>query len=73
MFSLGIGINLDNSTPTKCLNDIIKEHNKQLRLLEREMLLALILNRLEYLYEQIKETNDLNEFFDLYYKYWLHK
>lgn len=72
-FLSGLGINLNNTKPTCCINDIIKEHNPKLETFEHERLLALTLNHLEVIYENIKNTNDFSEFYELYYKYWLHR
>ncbi|XP_011314628.1 biotin--protein ligase [Fopius arisanus] len=72
---IGVGINLSNSLPTCCINDVIKKYNEKqktkLPLLTYERLLALIFNELENLYNILQEGN-VDHFYDLYYNYWLH-
>jgi biotin---protein ligase len=50
--NIGVGVNLSNSNPTLCLNDLIKEyntrHNKSLPLLSYERTFALIFNEISY-------------------------
>uniref|UniRef100_A0A1L8E040 Putative biotin holocarboxylase synthetase/biotin-protein ligase n=1 Tax=Nyssomyia neivai TaxID=330878 RepID=A0A1L8E040_9DIPT len=75
--NLGCGINLDNSTPTLCLNDLIREHNKvtntNLPLLRYEHVLAQIFNEIERIFRRVQDgTNGLEYLYDLYYKFWLH-
>uniref|UniRef100_A0A336MRZ2 CSON000373 protein n=1 Tax=Culicoides sonorensis TaxID=179676 RepID=A0A336MRZ2_CULSO len=73
--NIGLGINLSNSNPTICLNDLVKEFNilfgKNLPYLTYEYVLSIIFNEIEYLYEKI-QSEGVNYFFEIYYKYWLH-
>lgn len=73
--NVGIGFNLDNRVPTTCLNEIIKNFNKKnstnLPYVEYEQFFAIVFNEIERLIEVI-QCGDLKQFFDLYYKFWLH-
>lgn len=75
-FQLGCGVNLNNSLPTTCINDIIIEHNKNtndgLKTLSDEKYFAAIFTELERLLNQVQNGN-VDIIFDLYYKYWLHR
>lgn len=74
--NIGCGLNLNNSTPVTCVNDLIKEFNAQnnttLPELKHEVLLALIFNEFERLYN-IVQAGDLEYFYELYYSLWLHR
>ncbi|KAL6440601.1 hypothetical protein ACFW04_003233 [Cataglyphis niger] len=74
--NIGAGINLFNSKPTTCINDMISLYNKKYKTnLEKftyEKYLALVFNQLEILLDNV-ESNNIQLFYDLYYKYWLHK
>uniref|UniRef100_A0A1B0D1W2 Biotin protein ligase C-terminal domain-containing protein n=2 Tax=Phlebotomus papatasi TaxID=29031 RepID=A0A1B0D1W2_PHLPP len=75
--NIGCGINLDNSNPTLCLNDLIREFNTQtsgkLPLLRYEKILALIFNEIERIFRRVQEgSHGLEYFYELYYKFWLH-
>lgn len=73
---LGLGVNLSNSIPTTCINDMIlaynKKNSKALPLLTFEKTLALIFNEMEKIMNQVQSTN-LDYLYELYYKCWLHK
>uniref|UniRef100_A0A2S2NYB8 Biotin--protein ligase n=2 Tax=Schizaphis graminum TaxID=13262 RepID=A0A2S2NYB8_SCHGA len=73
--SIGCGVNLNNSLPTTCINDIIIEHNanshNQLNTLTYEQYFATVFTELERLLNQVQNGN-VDIIFDLYYKYWLH-
>lgn len=73
---LGCGVNLNNSLPTTCINDIIIEHNKNshdnLKTLTSEQYFSAVFTELEQLLNQIQNGN-VDIIFDLYYKYWLHR
>jgi biotin---protein ligase len=73
--NIGVGVNLSNSNPTLCLNDLIKEyntrHNKTLPLLSYERTFALIFNEIEMLLKRT-QTGDFDHLYELYYTYWLH-
>ena len=74
--NIGCAINLNNSTPTTCINDLIKDYNrnhqKKLPLLGYEKLLALIFTEIESLSNAV-QAGDAKYLYDLYYKYWLHR
>ena len=74
--NIGLGINMSNSAPTLCINDLIKEYNtrnnKNLQHLSYEKFLALIFTEIEKLYMELQTTESLDKFYELYYKYWLH-
>lgn len=73
--NIGIGINLSNSMPTICINDLINEYNMKndstLPNLTLEKTLALMFNEIERLME-IVQSGNVQYFLDLYYKHWLH-
>lgn len=72
----GVGINLSNSQPTRCINDLIasynKEHKTKLPYLTYERYFALVFNELEKLWD-IVQSGDMDTFLNLYYKFWMHK
>ncbi|XP_060532773.1 biotin--protein ligase [Cylas formicarius] len=74
--NIGCGINLSNSNPTTCVNDVIKQvngsHGLALRTILFETFLASVFNEFETLVERF-QSGDVEWFYDLYYKYWLHK
>ncbi|XP_047353177.1 biotin--protein ligase isoform X2 [Vespa velutina] len=71
----GVGVNLSNSTPTCCINDVIAEYNKvkktNLPLLSYERYFALAFSEIEYLLD-IVQSGNIDYFFQIYYKFWLH-
>lgn len=82
--TIGIGINVSNSTPTTCLNDLVldhvgKFHNREMSSdvvsspppIRRERLLAGILNLLERMLNILVEEG-FEPFQHQYYSYWLH-
>ncbi|XP_058824244.1 biotin--protein ligase isoform X2 [Topomyia yanbarensis] len=74
--NVGCGLNLSNSTPTVCINDLVQTFNTRngtnLPLLRYEQVLALIFNEIEKLFNEV-QCGNLQYLFDLYYKYWLHQ
>ncbi|XP_063990919.1 biotin--protein ligase isoform X1 [Diachasmimorpha longicaudata] len=72
---IGLAINLSNSLPTRCVNDVIKQYNEKhktkLAPLTYEHFLAIVFNELESLYNIVQEGN-VAHFYNLYYEYWLH-
>ena len=70
------GVNVTNSQPTKCLNDIISEYNAehttQLPPLSMETVLAVTLNNFERIVKQFQEHGP-SAFLDEYYDKWLHR
>jgi biotin--protein ligase len=73
--SAGLGVNLSNSTPTTCINDLIRDYNKQsagsLKELTYEKTLAIIFNEIESILDRI-QGGDINHLYELYYGCWLH-
>lgn len=73
--NVGVGLNLSNSIPTTCVNDLIKtynlKNNTELPYLEYECFFANVFNEIEELIE-IVQKGDLIYLYDLYYKLWLH-
>lgn len=73
--NIGCALNVNNSNPTLCINDLIKDYNrnynKNLSLLEYEKTFAQIFTEIEKLLERV-QNGDLALLYELYYKYWLH-
>ncbi|OXU28555.1 hypothetical protein TSAR_010405 [Trichomalopsis sarcophagae] len=73
--NLGTGINLSNSSPTTCINDMITKYNqatgKKLEKITLERFVALVFNEMEKLINLI-QNNNMDEFYDIYYGYWMH-
>ncbi|XP_034936138.1 biotin--protein ligase [Chelonus insularis] len=73
--NIGIGINLSNSIPTSCINDIIIKHNEKngtkLETIGYEKYLALLFNAFESIFIAM-QNEDLSYFYQFYYNYWLH-
>ncbi|CAO1422133.1 unnamed protein product [Diamesa hyperborea] len=74
--NVGLGLNMSNSTPTTCVNDLITaynmKHSTKLPLLTFEKTLAIIFNEIEELLNKIQNNNDLEYLYQEYYKHWLH-
>lgn len=72
----GLAVNLSNSLPTTCINDMItaynKKNSKNLPLLTFEKTLALIFNQIESILDRV-QSGDVQYLYDLYYKHWLHR
>ena len=72
----GCALNLSNSLPTTCVNDMIDEMSKsigkKLPKLSAEKYFALVFTQLEKLLDDV-QRGGIDTVFDLYYKYWLHK
>lgn len=75
--NVGVGLNLDNGSPTSCINDLIRDfnntNNQHLKTFGPETMFAKIFNELERLLNEIEETGSLNGFYNLYYQLWLHQ
>ncbi|KAH8291814.1 hypothetical protein KR054_000989 [Drosophila jambulina] len=74
--NIGSGINLNNSKPTVCINDLIREHNvltpnNKLPALKYEIFIARIFNEIERLLGEV-QNGDFDNFYALYYSLWLH-
>lgn len=70
---VGCGVNLNNPHPTVSINDVITQHNPQLRKLEKEDLLAHALVTFEKYYTDFCEKGMGSWFLDKYYSRWLHR
>ncbi|XP_052868831.1 biotin--protein ligase [Anopheles cruzii] len=74
--NIGVGLNLSNSKPTVCLNDVIAHYNTKhstaLALLSYEKTFALMFNKLEELYERV-QCRGLESLQQEYYRHWLHQ
>lgn len=74
--NVGMGINLSNSNPTICLNDLVKEfnmlHGKKLPDLTYEYILATVFNEIENSYDRV-QSEGVSCLYETYYKYWLHR
>ena len=72
----GCGINLSNSNPTTCVNDIIQDYNFNngcyLPEIDREIYFARVFNCLEKLIDLFQQKGP-EEVIKEYYKYWLHE
>ncbi|XP_075984632.1 holocarboxylase synthetase-like protein isoform X2 [Anticarsia gemmatalis] len=75
--NIGTGVNISNSVPTTCINDIISEHNRQhgtaLAPWTVEKFLARYASQLERIIDYINTEGGTHAFFEQYYQYWLHK
>ncbi|XP_030556460.1 biotin--protein ligase isoform X4 [Drosophila novamexicana] len=74
--NIGCGINLNNSKPTVCINDMINEYNvrmpnAKLPLLKYEQFIAMIFNEMERILAEV-QNGDFDTFYSLYYELWLH-
>ncbi|XP_053661249.1 biotin--protein ligase [Anopheles marshallii] len=74
--NVGVGLNLNNSKPTLCLNDVITQYNNKhsttLPLLSYEKTFALIFNKLEELYDRV-QCEGIEVLQQEYYRHWLHQ
>lgn len=72
----GCGVNLSNSNPTYCINDAVRQYNRDnitsLTELDRETFLARVFNAFEDLIDTF-QTKGPGAAQHLYYKYWLHR
>ncbi|XP_055545845.1 biotin--protein ligase [Wyeomyia smithii] len=76
--NIGCGLNVNNSSPTGCIDDLIREfnakNNTNYPCLRIEQTLALIFNEIERLYDAIQCGEvDMQHLYDLYYENWLHQ
>lgn len=75
--NVGVGLNLNNGSPTTCVNDLIRDLNRistegPLQEFEPEELFARIFNELERLLDEVESSGSFETFYDLYYHLWLH-
>ncbi|KHJ74999.1 putative biotin--[acetyl-CoA-carboxylase] ligase [Oesophagostomum dentatum] len=70
LISIGVGINVSNSQPTVCLNDMVPDgSNVRFRI---EEVIAETLNRFEY-WMNIYEIKGPKDVLKTYYDFWLHR
>lgn len=63
---VGAGVNINNSHPTTCINDLLKDK------ISIETAMALIAGRLEKMWSVFSRTG-FGEYLDDYYEAWLHR
>ncbi|XP_053615602.1 biotin--protein ligase isoform X2 [Plodia interpunctella] len=72
----GTGVNITNSVPTTCINDIISEHNARhgttLAPLTVEGFLARYCSQLERILDYLHSEGGVQAFLEQYYQYWMH-
>lgn len=75
-FCPGCGLNVANSNPTICINDLVTEYNKQqraeLKPLRADYLIARTVTVMEKLIDTFQDKGP-NGILPLYYKYWIHR
>lgn len=73
---IGCGLNLNNTDPTICINDYIKEFNKvegtNLECFDQEEILGRIMNKFEEFYQILLKKGFNKELESIYYNRWLH-
>ena len=73
---LGCGVNVNNSNPTMCINDIIRRFNRtegtNLKPITVGQLAGLVFNNLENIISNIEKFG-IQQFQREFYKYWMHK
>ncbi|XP_046402996.1 biotin--protein ligase isoform X2 [Ischnura elegans] len=80
--NVGCGLNISNSVPTVCVNDLIKNQNKSKGIVANkdgkgvapltvEKVLARTFNQLEKLIDAV-QSDKVDKVMKLYYDYWLH-
>ena len=67
---VGVGINVDNASPTFCINAALR--NRSRRTISREKLLSHIVPDLIQAYDTLCTENGFSSMEDAYYRYWLH-
>lgn len=76
VINIGAGVNICNSVPTVCVNDIILDHNREnetgMPLITIESFLGRYCSELEKVLDSLSKPNGVDKFLELYYKYWLH-
>ncbi|XP_078036590.1 holocarboxylase synthetase-like protein isoform X2 [Augochlora pura] len=72
---VGVGVNLFNTDPVCCINDVVKlinkTFNKQLKPISCEQYFAIVFNEIERWIDTVQSGN-MDEFLDAYYMYWVH-
>ncbi|CAG9112896.1 unnamed protein product [Plutella xylostella] len=74
--NVGTGVNISNSSPTTCINDIIARHNEEngtsLAPISIEKFIARYCSQLERILEYLDTDGGVDAFLEQYYQYWLH-
>ncbi|XP_041462136.1 biotin--protein ligase-like isoform X1 [Lytechinus variegatus] len=72
---IGIGVNVSNSVPTTCINDLIHKHNEEKRTslnpVTMEMVIARSITEMEKMINAFQEKG-VESFLPVYYRRWLH-
>ncbi|XP_060805939.1 biotin--protein ligase [Amyelois transitella] len=72
----GTGMNITNSVPTTCINDIISDHNRRhgtnLAPISIEIFLARYCSQLERILDYLDSENGVQALLEQYYQYWMH-
>ena len=73
---IGCGINVSNSEPSLCINDVIDyyncESNSKLDYLKCEEVIARTVTQMEFLLKMSEEMNGIQTIKEMYTKYWIH-
>lgn len=73
--NVGLGVNLSNTNPTTCINQVIQDENQKtganIPEITHEKFFAQVFNETEKLINRF-QIGDVDYFFDYYYEYWLH-
>ena len=76
LFFSGVGLNVSNSNPTICINDLIQLHNRQqgdnLPSVSTEQIIARTVSEMEKLIEMF-QSEGVEKFRQMYYERWLHR
>ncbi|GBP60675.1 Biotin--protein ligase [Eumeta japonica] len=74
--NIGTGLNISNSAPTTCVNDIVAKYNAvhggALSPMSVERFLARYCSQLERILQYITSEGGVDAFLEQYYQYWLH-
>lgn len=75
IINAGCALNVSNSAPTTCINDLIRTFNttnkKNVPELTYEKSFAIIFNEIERILNEVQKGN-FGNLYTLYYQYWLH-
>lgn len=75
-YFLGCGVNLDNENPTVSINGLIRKVNHTqetaMKIIHSEIYFATVFNEIERFYISALK-GDVADFYEQYYKYWLHR
>lgn len=72
----GCGINLYNEIPTISVNNLLQKSNETdaavMKSIQSEIYFATVFNEIETFFNCIQK-GDVADFYEQYYKYWLHR